>query len=191
MFSLLLVDLITGHFSSGIRLELWRRKLWWKTSETKAKKHKNIMTKKYITKQHATTRAFAKFDSEFDSKIQTKSLHFNTDWKVKMCKLFPFPVFLFPDPDCCPLNFFLAGKLNYLGWWLLAEAGGIEELRRIPWCCSNIFFSKIRFSRSIFSWVSLSTAVGRLLLLGDLDLGFRSDIWATTTKDLPKSAKSK
>ena len=37
------------------------------------------MTKKYITKQHATTRAFAEFDSEFDSKIQTKSLHFNTD----------------------------------------------------------------------------------------------------------------
>ena len=89
------------------------------------------------------------------------------------------------------IEFFMAGKLNYLGWWLLAEAGGIEELRRIPWCCSNIFFSKIRFSRSIFSWASLSTAVGRLLLLGDLDLGFRSDIWATTTKDLPKSVKSK
>ena len=32
-------------------------------------------------------------------------IHPNTDWKIKMCKLFPFPVFLFPDPDCCPLNF--------------------------------------------------------------------------------------
>ena len=44
----------------------------------------------------------------------------------------------------------------------LFGGGGMAEDRRTPWCCSKIFLSNIRFSRSILSWFSRSTEVWRL-----------------------------